>query len=363
MAELDALTRKLCPACGAQAVWTPEKQSLVCPSCGTESSFTPTDAPIKEHALLEALKNVPDDKRGWATEKKSVRCQHCNAVSVFDPEKVGKNCEFCGSAQLIPYDEIESPFRPESVLAFKIGNSQVRDILKSWYKKVWFAPNNLSKLGMADILHGIYIPYWTFDAQVDASWTAEAGYYYYTTESYTDSQGNRQTKQVRHTRWENARGDFSHFFDDQLVAASLGVNQTLLSKVEPFPTQELSPYDPSYVTGWTVEQYQVDLHNAARNSSERMNQQLEEMIIKQIPGDTYRSLQVYPQYSAQTFKHILVPIWLVTYTYGKRSFQVVVNGSTAAIAGEYPKSWIKITLAVLATLALIVIVALILQSK
>ena len=52
-------------------------------------------------------------------------------------------------------------------------------------------------------------------------------------------------------------------------------------------------------------------------------------------------------YSGQTFKHILTPIWLLTYDYGARNFQVVINGYTGVIAGKYPKSWVKITLAVL----------------
>jgi hypothetical protein len=70
-----------------------------------------------------------------------------------------------------------------------------------------------------------------------------------------------------------------------------------------------------------------------------------------VPGDTHRNLQVRSDYSGQTFKHILTPIWLLTYNYGARHFQVVVNGFTGAIAGKYPKSWVKITLAVLAALA------------
>ena len=64
-------------------------------------------------------------------------------------------------------------------------------------------------------------------------------------------------------------------------------------------------------------------------------------------------------YSGQTFKHILVPIWLLTYNYGPRNFQVVINGYTGAIAGKYPKSWVKITLAVLGALATIATLVLI----
>ena len=34
------------------------------------------------------------------------------------------------------------------------------------------------------------------------------------------------------------------------------------------------------------------------------------------------------QFTGCTFKHVLVPVWLVRYTYGHRVFQVVVNGYT-----------------------------------
>jgi len=58
------------------------------------------------------------------------------------------------------------------------------------------------------------------------------------------------------------------------------------------------------------------------------------------------------------FKHVLVPIWLLTYAYGASIFQVVINGYTGRIAGKYPKSWVKITLAILAALAFVGTVAL-----
>jgi hypothetical protein len=89
-----------------------------------------------------------------------------------------------------------------------------------------------------------------------------------------------------------------------------------------------------------------------------MDKKVEGLCIEQIPGDTHRNLQVASTYSAQTFKHILVPVWIVAYTYGPKSFQIVVNGYTGSIAGKYPLSWIKITILVLAIiLAIIIIVA------
>ena len=78
-----------------------------------------------------------------------------------------------------------------------------------------------------------------------------------------------------------------------------------------------------------------------------MNAKLTAMCAGQVPGDTYRNLQIHPTYSGQTFKHILVPVWLLTYNFRAKAFQVVVNGVTGKMAGEYPKSFWKIALLVL----------------
>src|SRR5690242_7366701 len=88
-----------------------------------------------------------------------------------------------------------------------------------------------------------------------------------------------------------------------------------------------------------------------------MNEKLERMCAAQIPGDTYRNLVIHPTYSGRTFKHILVPIWLLTYTFGAKVFQVIVNGVTGQIAGQYPKSFWKVFFLV----AIIIVVLLILM--
>ena len=350
MPEITALKKFNCPACGAEAVWTPSKNSLVCPYCGTNASaeLSTDSASIHENDLLQALRSMPADELGWAAEKKTVRCQSCNAVSVFDPKRLAQNCDFCGSPSLIALDDVKAPVRPSSLLPFGVADTKVREDIRAWYNSHWFAPNALGGKALTDTLHGIYLPYWTFDAQVHADWEAESGTHYTT----TDSQGRSQT----HTRWQYASGSVNHAFDDLLVPASRGVHPALLCKIEPFPTTEkLLPYDPGYVSGWVVEQYQIDLSNAASASHQSMEETMTALCSAQVPGDTQRGLRVGTQYAGQTFKHVLLPVWLLSYTYGSKSYQVVVNGYTGKIAGEYPLSWVKVMFATLLVLLLLII--------
>jgi hypothetical protein len=361
MSEVSALRKHPCPECGGDAEWNATKQALACPYCGTilpwSDGATPFGAAIIEHDLLEALARAPDESRGLRAETRAVKCESCQAISEFEATRVAQRCDFCGSPAIVPCESLKDAITPESLLPVAIPDTRVRDQMRDWYRTRWFAPNKLKRAALTDTLRGIYLPYWTFDAQVDASWTAESGYYYYETERYRDSNGNTQTRQVRKIRWQPSSGSLSHFFDDDLVPGTTGVHLTLLRKVEPFPTtRDLKPYDPAYVRGWTVERYQVDLRLAASTSKEQMDAAVRSLCEREVPGDTHRNLQVSSDYRGRTFKHILVPVWLASYTYGTRSFQVVINGYTGKMAGEHPYSWVKILFAVLAALALLALV-------
>src|SRR5688572_1113058 len=241
---------------------------LVCAFCGTEAPFTvdSTTGALVEHDLVTALREIPAEDRGWMVDKRTVQCQSCKAVSVFDPSRTGQNCDFCGSPALLDYHEINAPIRPQGILPFKIDQGKVREQMRGWFHGRWFAPSNLGSRALVGRIHGIYVPYWTFDAHAVCPWQAEAGHYYYTTETYRDNKGNRQTRQVRHVRWEPASGEVRHFFDDEPVPGTHGVSMTLLKQIEPFPTAELVPYGTAFLSGFVVEHYQVVLVDAAQNS-------------------------------------------------------------------------------------------------
>jgi hypothetical protein len=129
-----------------------------------------------------------------------------------------------------------------------------------------------------------------------------------------------------------------------------------LRKIEPFPTAELVPYDAAMVSGFVVEHYQVVLLDAAERSMQQMQATLEAMCAQQVPGDTHRNLEIYPTYSARTFKHVLLPVWLLTYTFGATPYQVLVNGYTGKMDGTYPVSWWKVAGLVLLALIVVLIV-------
>lgn len=354
--EVRALAKHACPACGAQAEWNPAKQLLVCPFCGTESPYVIDRAAgrVSENDLAAVLAATHDAERARHDQRRSVQCQSCRAVMTYEAARVGQNCEFCGSPALVAYQDLKSPISPKGVLPFKIDRNRVRDDIRRWWRSKWLAPGRLAKAALVDTVHSVYIPYWTFDAHAHCPWDAEAGHYYYVNVEGRDSKGNRVVRPERRVRWEPASGVVEHTFDDEPVPGTTGVAIDLLRQVEPFPTNEVVPYDTAFLSGHVVEHYQVALTEAAGSSEQQMRATLEQLCASQVPGDTHRNLRIHPTFSGQTFKHVLVPIWLLVYTFGSRSFQVVANGYTGRIAGRYPYSpWKVAFLVVVVVLALI----------
>jgi hypothetical protein len=157
-------------------------------------------------------------------------------------------------------------------------------------------------------------------------------------------------------RWEAASGVVDHAFDDEPVPGTQGVPIDLLRQVEPFPTNEIVAYDTAFLSGHVVEHYQVVLLDAAQRSQEQMYAKLQALCAQQVPGDTHRNLVINPNYASRTFKHVLVPIWLLSYDYGAKAYQVLVNGYTGQIAGNRPYSAWKIFFAVVAAIVAALIV-------
>ncbi len=348
LSEVSAQQKLACPACGGEAHWHPAKKALICAYCGTESPYEVQDSgEIVEHDLVAALQAIPQSARGWQGDRRAVKCQHCQAISVFTGAQQAKACDFCGSSALLPFEETGEIIRPESLLPFAVDAPSARDTARKWYGSRFWAPNNLKSKALTDTLHGVYLPFWTFDADVSADYQAEGGQYY------------QNQKGEREVRWFPVSGHVRHFFDDTLVCASRGVHPHLVQAIEPFPTtsDRLKPYDAGYLSGWTVERYQLDLVAAAQRGRERMIGGVRQLCAQDIRADTHRNLRVNAHFDRQTFKHVLLPVWLIGYRYGARDFQLVINGVTGQVAGEYPKSWVKITLAVLLALVLLWIFA------
>ena len=346
-----------CPQCRGEMSFDAGAQSMVCPFCDHKLQVAEEEGTrsVVEHDLEKGLAGEAE-QTGLGTKVRSSTCKECAATVTFPENMTATSCDFCGSAQVMAQEENRKLIRPESVLPFKVDRKVASARFKGWLKGLWFRPSDLKARAQVTQINGVYVPYWTFDARVESDWTAEAGYHYYETEQYTeeDDQGNEVTKtrEVQKTRWEPAWGARTDQYDDLLIAASKGLPEDLAHKLRSFDTAELRAYDPAFLAGWKAEEYSLPLNLAWDDAVLEMEKAQHSRCAGDIPGDTHRGLNVTNHFSDETFKHVLLPIWISAYRYGGKVFRFLVNGQTGEVVGTAPYSWMKISLFIASLLGL-----------
>ncbi|MDH5493868.1 MAG: hypothetical protein OEY14_18100, partial [Myxococcales bacterium] len=330
-----------CSGCGAPNMrFDASSGALRCEFCGTETAVGREEgsSSIVERSLEAGLSNALG--RGFGAEVRRVACSTCGASVSFDPRQTSTRCDFCGSPHVLEQPADPNLVRPEALIPFSIEQSVARAKFSDWLGGLWFRPSDLKARASVGDVQGVYVPYWTFDSRVDSQWTAESGTYYYESETYWDRDPNgnsiQKTRQVRKIHWRPAWGQRADRFDDVLVCASRGLPEVLADQLRTFNTQSLRPYDPGYLSGFRAEEYGIGLDTAWAKGVSKMEATQRARCSGDVPGDTQRNLNVANHFSEQSFKHILLPIWISSYRYQDKPYRFLVNGQTGEVQGEAP---------------------------
>jgi DNA-directed RNA polymerase subunit RPC12/RpoP len=348
-----------CKQCGARLEFAPGTDSLACPYCGATNEIPKSDASVEELDLEDALARAED--AAPTHEILTVKCKECGAESTLPPDVTSAPCAFCGSS-LVTTAESRKAIKPGAVLPFHVTRDAARASFLKWIAGLWFAPSELRRLAQMDaLLTGVYVPYWTFDAETTTDYVGQRGDVYYTTESYTEMENGRmvtRSRQVRHVRWTPASGTVRDSFDDLLVRATSALPTKYLDALEPWDLEHLVPYRDEYLSGFRTDSYQVDLATGFGVAQQRMEPTIEASCCEDIGGDEQRVDSKETEYRDLKFKHVLFPVWISAYRYRGRIFRLLVNARTGEVQGERPWSAAKIALLVVGVIAAIGIVAL-----
>ena len=297
-----------CTACGADYRFDPAQDRLACDHCGHTEEIGLTRGPsIRELDFEDALQaKLPAQD---IEETRVSQCPNCAAEVEFDAHTHAAECPFCATPV--------------------VTDTGLQDYARK---------------GRA--MSGIYVPYWTFDADTTSRYSGERGTVYYDTITVVRD-GKRERQQVAKIRWSPARGRVARFFDDVLVLASRSLPKRFTDALEPWDLAALEPYRPEYLAGFRAEGYSVELSEGYEEARAHMARVIERDVKFDIGGDRQRIHDIDTSVKDVTFKHILLPVWLAAYKYRGRSFRFVVNGRTARVQGERPYSAWKIFFAVL----------------
>ncbi|GGD26521.1 TFIIB-type zinc finger domain-containing protein [Sinisalibacter lacisalsi] len=336
-----------CPQCGADLRFDAPAGLLICDHCGHSHEIDSEDGragAMHELDFEAAMRAQLPEAEMEVTRVSS--CPNCGAQVEFDADLHAAECPYCATP-VVTDTGTHRHIKPGGLLPFSLDEGQARKAMTDWLGRLWFAPNGLKDYARKGRrMSGIYVPYWTFDADTASSYRGERGTVYYVTKTVMRD-GKRVQVREQRVRWSPKSGRVARFFDDVLVLASRALPKRYTDGLEPWDLKALEPYRPEFLAGYRAEGYTIELPEGYDEARAYMDQVILRDVRRDIGGDRQRVHNVNTSVSDVTFKHILLPIWMAAYKYRGKSYRFVVNARTGKVQGERPWSAWKIAFAVL----------------
>lgn len=331
--------RFICQQCGGKLTFSPDGQSLSCAYCDRQLTLYQAieeGAMVKEQDFVVALATA----RGHThpVGMRSFDCQACGVSFVLGPDVLSLTCPYCASAYVVQATETRDLIPPEGIIPFAVTREEAYSALGRWLEE-----KGLRAEAQATPPDGLYLPAWTFDVGGEVQWRGKVlgsrpdpalggglGLMMHLTDKALDSYYGQASKAVQ-------TGSYPIFYDDVLVPASHTLSADLAQELNHFRLDGVVPYDAGYLADWPTEVYQISVSDASLAARRQAWERARRMAgirakMGEIRNVTFSSAGII----IESFKLILLPIWLTHYRCQVEDFQVVINGQTGNVRGERP---------------------------
>ncbi len=358
----------VCKNCGSDLVFSPESQDLRCRNCGNHYPINIPEEEIHEYDFEQAVHELSRLRHNSSNDRRIsvIHCPSCGADFSFKKTEHAGECPYCATPVVASTAEARFII-PRSLLPFRIEKKQAIEIFDEWIGSRWFAPSSLKDHSKRDEkLIGIYLPYWTYDSQTYSQYRGQRGMTYYDRQVYTTVINGRRVQQVRmvpRIRWTPVAGQVSVHFDDVLIGATKTLPRTIIDHLQPWDLENLVPYSEQFISGFRSEIYQVTVDQGFLQAENVMERTIRQHIRYDIGGDHQRISAISTQHKNTSFKHVLLPVWSAAFKYHGKTYRYVINGRNGTIQGERPYSMIKISIAVIAAIAVMLALLFVMQQQ
>jgi transcription elongation factor Elf1 len=334
-----------CPHCDGVTAYSTDNGGLTCGYCGYHEASQAEQVGRQAEEFEFTVEAWERSSHGWGQARKELECQSCSVHTTLSAEMLTHTCPFCGSNKVVQLKAPQDVLRPRFLIPFDVTTDQCRRQVSDWLGSSWMVPHGLQRLGRSAEFVPIYIPFWTFDARTRADWRAEVAH----TQRYTVRVNGRTETRTR-TVWRWESGNVSHFFDDLLLPGSSKLSAVLLGQIDRYDLNKLVSYDPSFLAGLQAQAYDLPLDATWERARQQMRANTKQSCKRQASSSRMRNFSMNLDFSEESWRYILLPLYLAVYHYNQEPYQIMVNGQTGQIAGQRPVDWRKVGLAMAAAL-------------
>lgn len=319
-----------CPACGGSLEFDSELQKIKCPYCDS----------IFEVDEIEDKDSVSDKNEGeWNTAKNEwdegetdnmhiFVCNSCGGEIVGDATTGASECPFCGN-QVVMSGAFSGTLKPDYVIPFKFDKNAAKEKYAEHIKKRPLLPNSFKTENHIDEIKGIYVPFWIYDANVNAS----ASFTAQTVRHWSDKNYNYTETRTYDVYREGAMR-FEHIPCD----GSSKMDNNLMESIEPFDFSDAVQFKTAYLAGYFAEKYDEDQYENLPRADERIRNSAIGVLRNTFDADYVNVIEKESQTNRTRgeIKYALYPVWLLTSTYNGEKYTFAMNGQTGAFVGDLP---------------------------
>jgi DNA-directed RNA polymerase subunit RPC12/RpoP len=330
--------RFICPRCGGKMVFKPDGRSLRCEYCDREQTPLATvveGAAVQEHDFIVALATAKGHSKPVGMHP--FECQGCGASFLLASSALSLSCAYCGSAHVVELPETRELILPEGLIPFGVSEQEARRAFHGWLEE-----KDLPGKTQVTPLRGIYLPIWTFDLIGEIRWQCQT----YRDEGIDFDVGGIPVSFSNRSR-TLVREEGSHpvVEDDVLVPASHKLPADfVLDAVKRFALGAVVPYDEVYLADWPAEVYDISVSDASLVARREMLKEARNAVEARLSATrgTVKDLRLNTSaVIAESFKLILLPVWVAHYRNQGQEYHVVVNGQTGEVWAQEPRNWLQ----------------------
>lgn len=322
-----------CPCCGGIVQFDIASQQMLCPFCDTTFTLETLDAynATKQKNKDSNINWNTDSTQEWQEGEQEgmvvYKCESCGGEIIADATLGSTSCPYCDN-NVVFTGQFTGTIRPDYVIPFKVDKNMAKAALNDHMKGKRLLPKVFKDKNHIDEIKGIYVPFWLFDADVDASVAYKAT----TVRTWSDSDNNyTETKYYQVSR----EGEIA--FDKIPVDGSSKMPDDLMESIEPYNYQDNLEFAPSYLAGFLADKYDVDIDNSIDRANYRMKSSTESSFRKTVQG--YSTVEVDNSsinISNGNVKYALLPVWILNTSWQNNKYTFAVNGQTGKIVGDLP---------------------------
>jgi hypothetical protein len=328
-----------CPQCGATVAYNIPSGGLRCEHCGYIQKPQAEIAGKKAEKLEFTPAALEKASQGWGTERMDLVCESCGAQTSLPVDMLTHSCAFCGSNKVIHRQAAQDSLRPRFLIPFQVDENASHKIVQGWLGSSWMTPAGLKALANLKAFSKFYLPFWTFGSVTSASWKAEVGHT--RTEQYYDH-GSKSWRTRTRIDWRWESGQVRLNIDDLLISGTDRVSARHLKSIRNYDLRALAAYDPMFLAGLSAKSYDIPLEAAWETARQEMREKTRQACRGQASTGNIRNFSMNLDFSEESWRYVLLPVYLAAYRYGNQAYQAVLNGQTGTISGQRPVDWTRV---------------------